>query len=229
MPDIMLLVVIVVVVGAVVIAYKVLASLFKAFFIISAFLFVISAIAGVIVFKDALDFKNRIALGSSMLLLSDREGKKLITGIISTGNSDQDNTGHVNGNVQALSDDKIQELNAHFATADYAAMLEGTGQLIIIDENSITESMPQTIRIGNQNISKDVVLQQLESGDAEARAAMFSALFSMKSAQDPVFLVRGYKEGRITIYPEMSALKAVKMIPLPILTKLSGGLARLVR
>ena len=229
MPDLMLLVVIVVVVAAVLIAYKILANLFKAFFIISAILFVISAIGGVIVFKDALDFKNKIALGSSMLLLSDREGKKLVTGIISAGNSDRGNTGHVNGSAQALSDDKVQELNAHFATADYAAMLEGASQIIIIDENSITESMPQTIKIGNQNISKEIVMQQLESGDAEDRAAMFSALFSIKSSQDPAFLVRGYKEGRITIYPEMSALKAVKMIPMPVLTKLSGGLARLVR
>ena len=204
-----LLVVLAIVVIAAVIAFKVFASALKVFTTVSAVLFVVGAIAGVVVFKDALDFKNNLQTRSHILLLSNGEGTRLITGIVFKlpGNHSNVSEG------KSLSDAEVDTLNAKFSSKDYSSMLGSNFKLFIVNEDSITKSLPKTINVDGQDSSKEAIIQQMESGDAESRASAFSLLFAMKEKQDPSFIVTGLRDGSVIIYPETPALKAIKSVP----------------
>ena len=212
-----LLVVLAIVIIAAVIAFKVFASAVKVFTTVSAVLFVVGAIAGVVVFKDALDFKNNLQTHSNIMLLSNSDGTRLITGIVFRLPGSQSNASvaaaDAGSSGRPLSDAEMETMNAHFITKDYGSMLGSNFKLFIVNEDSITSSLPPVISVEGQDLQKGAIIQQMESGDAESRASAFSLLFALKEKQDQSFIVTGLRDGSVIIYPETPALKAIKAVP----------------
>ena len=211
-----LLVILAIVVIAAVIAFKIFAEAVKVFTAVSTVLFVIGAVAGVVVFKDALDFKNNLQTHSSILLLSNSEGTRLITGFTKLPGS-QSNASETAGNAASagipLSDAEMETLNRQFMMKDYQGMLGNNFKLFIFNEASITKSLPAAVSVDGQAIPKETIIGQMESGDAESRASAFSLLYALKEQQDKSFIVTGFRDGSVIIYPETPALKAIKALP----------------
>ena len=221
MPDLMLLAVIAAIIIAVVIAFKILASLVKAVLTVSAILFVVSAVVGGIVLKDALDMKDHIQKQGSLQLLVDSSGTKILAGIISAPGI-AEGEGAAELKVSALSGAEVDAINQQYSRKDYAAMLGSNYKLIIFNESALTKSLPQAINVSGSEISSELILEQLESGDAESRAAAFSMLLSLKASQDPLYVISGFREGGIMIYPETPSIRAIKVIPQSILDNVAG-------
>ena len=225
MLSVLLLVILAIVVVVAVIGFKIFAGAVKVFTAVSAVLFVIGAIAGAVVFKDAIDFKNNLQTRSHIMLLSNSEGTRLITGLVFKLPGIQSNASGTAGSdgtaAKPLSDAEMAVLNTEFGAQDYGSMLGNNFKLFIVNEDSITKSLPATISLDGREVQKETVIQQMESGDAESRASVFSLLLALKEQQDKTFIVTGLRDGSVIIYPETPALKAIKAVPQWILSQIS--------
>ena len=222
MPDMMLIVIIAAIVIAVVIAFKIFASLVKAVLTVSAIVFVVGAVFGGLVLKDAIDLKNNLQTQGSLLLLADSSGTKILAGIISSPGVAEDG-GAAGLELSELSGAEVDALNQHYSMKGYTSMLGSNYKLIIFNESVLTQSLPQTISVGGSEIPSELILEQLESGDAESRAAAFSMLLSLKASQDPSNIITGFRDGSIIIYPETPSIKAIKVLPKPVLAMVAGA------
>ena len=224
MPELMLLVIIVALVIAVVVAFKILANLAKAVLAVSAILFVVSAVVGGIVLMDAIDLKNKLQTQASLQLLANRDGTRILAGLIASHGA-AGSAGTAVPEPHALSGAEVDALSQNYSRRDYAAMLGSNYKLIIFNESLLAQSLPQTIEVGGNKVESALILQQLESGDAESRGVAFSVLASFKARQNLSYVISSFREGGIIIYPETPSLKAVKVIPQSFLQSLLGRVA----
>ncbi len=221
MLDLMLFVILAVIAFAVIIAFKIFANLVKAVLAVSAVLFVVSAVVGGIVVKDAIDLKKDLQARSNLQLLVNRDGTKILTGLVNV-QGDAEGAAAAGSAVRALSGIEVEALNQQYSRQDYDAMLGSNYKLIIFNEASLAQSLPQTINQSGREIPSELILQQLESGDAESRALAFSLLLSLKVSHDMSYIISNYRNGSVIIYPETPSLKVIKIIPRSLLASVAG-------
>lgn len=203
MAETFLLVMLALAVVAAIVIFKVVKSVLQGILFVGAVLAILSAVVAVVVVKDAYDFQNNFQSSSKLLLFSADNGTRVTSGMLIK----------VNESMQPLSGADVAQLNEALDRKDYAVMKGGNFKLLILEEDPIISSMPETVDIEDRNMSKEAVLQQLRTSSVEQRASVLSALFALQSSKDPLLIISGYKKGDIVIYPETTVFKAVKILP----------------
>ncbi len=214
-----LLVMLVIAVVAAIVIFKVVKSVLQGVLFVSAVLAIVAAVAAVVVVKDALDFQNNFQSSSKLLLFSADNGTRITSGVLIKANE----------SMQPLSGAEVEQLNEAFSRNDYAAMKGSNFKLVLLEEEPIISSMPETIDVEGRNVSRETVLQQLRAStnrdspdcafglspncSVEQRASVLSALFTLQSSKDPLLIISGYKKGDVVIYPETAVFKVVKILP----------------
>ncbi len=225
MPETFLFIMLAIVVVAAIVIFKVVKSVLQGMLFVSAVLAIVSAVATVVVVRDALDLKDNFATGSKLMLFSAADaasGQERITSGMLLKAQQEDVAGAtavsqpaalLGNDSNALSDSEIEAIDANFRAKDYGAMKGGNFKLIIVKEEAIISALPDSIPDGGENISREAVLEMLsESGKGE-RAAILSALFFTERGNSPLSIISDYKKGNIFIYPETPAFKVIKVLP----------------
>ena len=143
MPEISLIVTLAIVVVSAIVIFRVARGVIQGALLAGAVVSILTAVAGGLVVKDALELRDNFQKGDKMLLLSDHNWTKLTAGIMINGLA-ADGKG---GSAEALTAAELEKLNALFAMKDYGAMRGKNYKLIIITESSVTGSLPEGLDI----------------------------------------------------------------------------------
>ena len=203
MAEASLLVMLGIVVVAAIVAFKVARSVLQGVLLVSAVSSIILGIAGAVVVRDALDFRDNFQEGSKLMLFSGGDGAKISAGTLIGANE----------SMKPLSSSDVERMSAAFSKGDYAAMKGDNFKLLIIREDAIISSLPEKVDVEGQSVGRELVLQQLLASDTEQRASILASLFGLQLGRNPLAIISNYKNGNLLIYPETPVFQAVKILP----------------
>ncbi len=128
--------------------------------------------------------------------------------LVADGNEVMNGVKTAEGSARLVSEQQQKAYSQELEKKDYAAIKEENYKLIIADISAI---------------SSDETRQQLKAPEKNPKVieAVFTELFS-----NPISLVKGYKEGKIVIYEETAAFRAIRMLPLAFVKSAAGKLLR---
>jgi hypothetical protein len=178
--------------------FKLIKNLVKTLLTLLMIIVVVSAVLGVIVFFDARDFINGIKHKDNMFLLNDN-------GFVSGFTMER-----MNKSVSISSQD-LDMYYMYYVEEDYKKMLGEKNQFFVFE----LESLEDKKYSGYVDFLKGAnTLLELEEdqGILNPMTAAFSALIVSNLRKDPLYLIKSYQNGNLTIYPESITFKIIKII-----------------
>lgn len=194
---------IIITVLVVVFVWTIFKKLFKILFFIGIVLFLIIAGTTYYIYQDIVDLRQNLDGSTKKIMLVDNN--KVITGFL------------LNGEVNLLSDGKLEEYSSHLKEKNYEKILENSYKLMIFNLNIVSDLNTDEIELEDKTISKQDALSDLKSEKGmQEKADLFGAILTEEvfSPKNPLFLFSEYKKGNIIVYPETAFFKAVKIMPL---------------
>ncbi len=233
---------------AAVFAFKLIKSVVKALFLVSAVALILIALGSFFIYKDVVDMKDNWPDSQKLLLLESDD--MIITGFESTLSTTE--------TPVFLTASQISSLNSDYENNNLDSMLGSNYKMIIMDINSIADEVEaeevtfndltlkksDIISVINSENSLDFMIDKIvedrglpadqrgtissevanEFGDSARIKAMafgllVSQLFVEKGQESGLFIFQQYKAGNIGIYKETAIFKTMKFIPDFILEK----------
>ncbi|MBR9691918.1 hypothetical protein GOV06_03965 [Candidatus Woesearchaeota archaeon] len=232
--EIIVLLVLLIIAGLII--FKITKSIFKAIFLASTALTLIILILGSFIVLDANDFRKNFQTQPSIFVLED-------DGEISAGFSAV--LGEDEFNPDYLLEEKLGTYDP-----DNLDELLGENYKIFFVKKQALDSV-ETVEGGDMKLTKEEIFEMIDSEttiddfvrsqvkdippsqfpalkkqmmeqmnineDAELKGALFGAAFAAAMEDNPLFLFEQYKEGNIIIYPETAMFKFLRKVPLSLL------------
>jgi len=210
--------------------FKILKSLFKAIIYFLALVSIIIIISSAFVYMDARGFKEGLDNASNVFVLSDENS--LVAGYESRSDRPDERS--------YFSVDELRDLQGPFEEGELDDMLRDRYKLFIIDISSFSDD-DKDVGLGNETYELERILGAIEhpepleylfemgdvldaastlaamdlEDETEFKGFLFAVLYSEFTKEyGSFFLIRGYKEERITIHPETLVFKFLKRVPM---------------
>ena len=192
------------------------------FFLITT---ILALIFGFILYKDFTNFKKGFENGEKLILLVDESKVYTSVTLIKP----------VDPKIIYSSKQEVNMFSEYYKNNELDKILDNKSFMFLIKKDFIENELDY-IYLGDSNLSNQEVMQILTSDSYledfyskinsqgktpyDLRADIFlSSISRIAEIKSPLFLLEGYKNSQIRIYPETLTLKFVKMIPSSLITK----------
>nr|MBI4156633.1 hypothetical protein [Candidatus Woesearchaeota archaeon] len=192
------------------------------FFLITT---ILALVFGFILYKDFTSFKKGFENGEKLILLVDES--KVYTGV--------NLVKPVDPRISYISQEEIDMFSGYYQNNELDKILYNKSFMFLIKKDLIENELDY-IYLGDSNLSNSEAMQILtldqyledfyskinhqEKTPYDIRADIFlSSISRIAEIKSPLFLLEGYKNGQIKIYPESLTLKFIKMIPSGLIMK----------
>lgn len=175
-----------------IILLKFLKSVAKSVFYAIVIIIIIACIITFFVVADVVKFSNGMKNQEVVFLLKEDESVK--TGFFFQAGEVTD----------TLSNDMLNDYTSYYQSESYEMILGGRHKLFIFDLNELSY---------DDNKSNDILDFLKNDPDDDAKiVSSFHYLVVENMQDDPLYLVKEYKNGNIVIYPETLTFKILKLI-----------------
>ena len=192
------------------------------FFLITT---ILALIFGFILYKDFTNLKNGFENGEKLILLVDESKVYASVALIKP----------VDPKIIYSSKQEVNVFSEYYQNNELDKILDNRSFMFLIKKDFIENEL-DVVYLGDLNLSNQEVMQILTSDPYledfyskinsqgktpyDIRADIFlSSISRIAEIKSPLFLLEGYKNSQIRIYPETLTLKFVKMIPSSLITK----------
>jgi hypothetical protein len=207
-------------------AWGLFKRLFKLLFYVGIVIIILIAANTYFIFKDVTDLKKNFADSTKKVILVDKN--EVLTGFL------------LNGEVNFLSEQQIEELSVNLAEEDFKNILGDSYKLMVFDIAILENLDDEEIEINEKRIATSAAISALKSDrslasldtysineedleiaeedasdNSKVKAALFGSILAndVLSPKNPLFFFSEYKKRNIAIYPETALFKTVKFIP----------------
>jgi len=192
------------------------------FFLITT---ILALIFGFILYKDFTNLKNGFENGEKLILLVDESKVYASVALIKP----------VDPKIIYSSKQEVNVFSEYYQNNELDKILDNRSFMFLIQEDFIENEL-DAVYLGDLNLSNQEVMQILTSDPYledfyskinsqgktpyDIRADIFlSSISRIAEIKSPLFLLEGYKNSQIRIYPETLTLKFIKMIPSSLIAK----------
>ena len=192
------------------------------FFLITT---ILALIFGFILYKDFTNFKKGFENGEKLILLVDESKVYTSVTLIKP----------VDPKIIYSSKQEVNMFSEYYKNNELDKILDNKSFMFLIKKDFIENELDY-IYLGDSNLSNQEVMQILTSDSYledfyskinsqgktpyDIRADIFlSSISRIAEIKSPLFLLEGYKNSQIKIYPESLTLKFIKIIPSSLITK----------
>ena len=192
------------------------------FFLITT---ILALIFGFILYKDFTNFKKGFENGEKLILLVDESKVYTSVTLIKP----------VDPKIIYSSKQEVNMFSEYYKNNELDKILDNKSFMFLIKKDFIENELDY-IYLGDSNLSNQEVMQILTSDSYledfyskinsqgktpyDLRADIFlSSISRIAEIKSPLFLLEGYKNSQIKIYPESLTLKFIKIIPSSLITK----------
>ncbi len=204
-----------------IVVFKVVAGMLKALLVLAAIAAVVIGLTGGAAVLDAFKLKDKIINQENLMIVTAEDWSSVLSGVTLKvkGNGE-------NENMDVLTEDKISQVNSNYQKKDYKAIQKGYGVLFILNEASLKDALPALAETYNESTE---MARQFDASNGQERAKYHVFLIGMKMNSNPLFLIEEFKKGRLQIQPESLAFRAVKLLPLALIKKITFKQAEKVK
>ncbi len=209
----------------------VLKAFFKIFLYAFLILFVATGVFGYLIYRDAMDFKEKFTVSDNLFLLVDNG--RIISGFVM----------HKAGEPGALTTEQLDVIRSEYNGGKFTGNLAQYYKTVVIKTEVFNAS--GSVDYSGQKIEKRLMLEVLRSdnpvdtyldarqrelgliqidreatksaigiSDEELKLSFFVLLYADDLGVNPLKIILQYKKGNIAIYPETVMFKTIRYLPL---------------
>lgn len=221
--------------------YKLLKTFFRAMFAVVLLIIFVVAVFGAVIYIDINKIKGNLDEDKTILL--SHEGT-VVAGFIYSGNKDSEVLEVTN--IELLTESRISEINEEISNDEYGEDSEGLITLIV-DSSSFQDKTVEISEGTSINVSGDLISsvfsckklsectaplisaapglkKEISSSfddEQDVKNKLFFNLF-VKEVKDSkgAFIFDGIKDEKMTVYPELTTIKLIKILPDKLLDRL---------